>query len=245
MIPYDRLTILRNRSRVRDLRVFRELVERFLEQTEGGAEDGSVDWEGVRATRSRINRMLPRVIQVVHAAGLDAPANAEDPRPLVADVTILRNIFGARSVDGTDQQILDLIDMALGVYEATLFNTLVRTFNPLHYVLRAFAYVASVPRRSLTALGLWPSRSRAPHLRTEDLARIEAAALRLADAEGLIERRFAELRAQQSQHIAAHAAQLEDLHERLDFTERVLAQREPVKRIKSPDRNEVITPAGE
>jgi hypothetical protein len=242
MIPYDKLTILRNRSRVRDLRMFRELVETYFERVDRAAEDLTVDWEGARAARSRINRMLPRVIQVVHAAGLGEPAHSTDLRPLVADVSILRNMFGARYVDGTDQEILDLIDMALGVYEATRFSALIRTFNPFHYALRALAYVASVPRRALTALGLWPQRSRAPHIRAEDVARLEAVASRLADAEGLIERRFGELRDRQSQQLAAYARQLEDLHERLDFTERVLTQREPLKRIKPPDENEVITP---
>jgi hypothetical protein len=58
----------------------------------------------------------------------------------------------------------------------------------------------------------------------------------------LIERRFVEMRDRQAQHLAAYARQLEELHERLDFTERVLAQREPLKRIKSPDEKEVITP---
>ncbi len=242
MIPYDKLTILRNRSRIRDLRVFRELVERYFEQAEYVAEDLPVDWQGARAARSQINRMLPRVIQVVHAAGLDGPGHTADLRPLVADVTILRNIFGARYVDGTEQEVLDIIDMALGVYEAGRFNALVRTVNPFHYALRALAYVASVPRRALTALGLWPQHSRPPRIRAEDVARLEAVASRLADAEGLIERRFAEMRDRQSQHLAAYARQLEDLHERLDFTERVLAQREPLKRIKSPDEKEVITP---
>jgi hypothetical protein len=241
MIPYDRLTILRNRSRVRDLRVFRELVERYFEQAQYVAEDLPVDWEGARAARSQINRLLPRVIQVVHAAGLDSPGHTADLRPLVEDVAILRNIFGARYVDGTEQEILDLIDMALGVYEAGRFNALVRTVNPFHYALRVLAYVASVPRRALTALGLWP-QSRAPRIRAADVARLEAVAARLADAEGLIERRFVEMRDRQAQHLAAYARQLEELHERLDFTERVLAQREPLKRIKSPDEKEVITP---
>ena len=149
MIPYDKLTIVRNRTRARDLRVFRELVETYFEKTEYVANDRSVDWEGARAARSRINQMLPRVIQIVHAAGLDAPATTGDVRPLVADVTILRNIFGTRHADGTDQEIVDIIDMALGVYEDTWFGSLVRTINPFHYALRTLGYIAGVPRRAV------------------------------------------------------------------------------------------------
>lgn len=242
MIPYDKLTIVRNRTRVRDLRVFRDLVERYFEKTEYAADDQPVDWEGARAARARINQMLPRVTQIVHAAGLDSPSTTGEVRPLVADVTILRNIFGARHVAGADQEIVDVIDMALGVYEATWSGSLLRTFNPFHYAFRALGYVASVPRRALTALGLWPQRSHAPRIRAGDVARLEEVAARLGDAEGWIEQRFAELRERQAQHLSAYANQLEELHERLDFAERMLAQREPPKRIKPPDKNEVSTP---
>lgn len=243
MIPYDKLTIVRNRTRARDLRVFRELVETYFEKTEYVANDRSVDWEGARAARSRINQMLPRVIQIVHAAGLDAPATTGDVRPLVADVTILRNIFGTRHADGTDQEIVDIIDMALGVYEDTWFGSLVRTINPFHYALRTLGYIAGVPRRALTALGLWPQRSHAPRLRAEELTRLQEVAARLGDAEGWIERRFGELSERQSQHLAAYANQLEELHERLDFAERMLAQRAPARQLEAPGKNEVSTPA--
>lgn len=241
MIPHDKLTIIRNRHRARDLRRFRELVETYFERAEYLAEDMPVDWEGVRAARSEINRMLPRMIQVVHAAGLDAPAiDATDPNPTMANVRVLRNIFGARYADGTDQEILDVIDMALGVYEASRFNALARTVNPFHYAGTALGFVAKLPRRAFTAL--LPRRSRAPRMRPEDVTRLETVASRLADADEFIERKFAELRDRQAQQFAENAGQLSELAERLDFTERVLAQQRPPNRLKSPDENDVATP---
>ena len=244
MKPYDKLTIVRNRHRARDLRIFRELVESYFEQTEYVTDGLPVDWEGARAARSQINRMLPRVIQVVHAAGLDAQtATTTDPGPTVADVEVLRNIFDARHADGADQEILDLIDMALGVYEASRFNALARTVNPFHYALTMLAYVASIPRRIFRALGFRPGRPRAPRIREEDVTRLEAVASRLANAEKLIEMRFAEMRDQQAQQFAENTHQLAELAERLDFAERVLVQPRPVSALKSPDENNVVTPA--
>ena len=38
-------------------------------------------------------------------------------------------------------------------------------------------------------------------------------------------------------------ARLADVEERLDFTERVLAQQQPLKSLKAPDENDVVTPA--
>lgn len=243
MKPYDKLTIVRNRHRARDLRRFRELVETYFERAESDTDGLLVDWEGAQAARSQINQMLPRVIQIVHATGLHAPtANITDPGPTVADVKVLHNIFGARDADGTEQEILDVIDMALGVYEASRFAALARTVNPFHYALTALAFVASLPRRGLTALGLWPQRRRTPRIGPEDVTRLEAVASRLGDAEELIERRFAEMRNQQAQQFAENTRQLEELAERVDFAERVLAQQRPVNVLESPEKNVVITP---
>ena len=243
MKPYDKLTIIRNRHRTRDLRRFREVVETYFEQTEYVADDMPVDWDGARAARSQINRMLPRVIQIVHAAGLDAStAGTTGPGPTMADVEALRNIFNARYADGADQEILDIIDMALGVYEASRFNALWRTVNPFHYAVTALVFVASLPRHIFTTLVLGPRHSRAPRIRAEDVTRLEAVASRFADAEGLIEKRFAEMRDRQAQQLAENTHQITELAERLDFAERVLVQQRPIKGLKSPDDNHVVTP---
>lgn len=242
MIPYDKLTIVRNRQRARDLRRFRQLVEAYFERGEYVADDIPVDWDGMRAARAQINQMLPRVLQIVHAAKLDAQtADSTDPGPTVADVRVLRNIFSVRYAEGRDQEILDVIDMALGVYQASRFDAWVRTINPFHYTFAALAYVATLPKRGLTAVGLWPQR-RTPRLGTADLARLEAVASRFAHAEELIERRFSDMRDRLAQQLAENAHHVEELAERLDFTERVLAQQQPLKQLQSPEENDVATP---
>jgi len=70
MKPYDRVTILRNRHRARDLRIFRARVQGYFEQLAYETENQPADWESLRAARAEINRMLPRVIQIVQAADL-------------------------------------------------------------------------------------------------------------------------------------------------------------------------------
>ena len=244
MIPSDHLTILRNRHRARDLRRFRVMVETYFERAEYVTDDLPVDWEGARAARSQINQMLPRVIQIVHAAGLDAQtASTTGPGPMVADVEILRSIFSARFADGADQEILDVIDMALGVYEASRFNAMVRTINPLHYAMALLGFVARLPRRGLRAIGLWPQRSIVPRIRPQDVARLESVASRFADAEEMIERRFGEMRDRQAQQFADSAGQLAELAERLDFAERIMAQQRPAHRLEAPDKKDIVTPA--
>jgi hypothetical protein len=243
MLPSDNITILRNRHRARDLRRFRVMVETYFERAEYVTDDLPVDWEGARAARSQINQMLPRVIQIVHAAGLNVrSASTTGPGPMVADVEVLRNIFSARFADGADQEILDVIDMALGVYEASRFNAMLRTINPLHYAMSLLGFVARLPRRGLRALGLWPDRSFAPRLRPEDITRLENVARQFADAEKLIETRFGEMRERQAQQCADNAGQLAELAERLDFTERILAQQLPTNQLEPPGEKDVATP---
>jgi hypothetical protein len=242
MKHYDKLTVLRNRHRARDLRMFRKVVEEYFERSEYDSDGLPVDWEGAQTARSQIHRMLPRILQVVKAAGIGSPETATDPGVGVGDPDALQHIFTSRYVDTGGQEILDVIDMAMGVYEANRFNALGRTVNPLYYTATLLAFVVSLPRRFFRALGFRPPRSRVPSIRAEDVARLEAVAARLANAEELIETRFSEMRDRQAQLLAENARQISELAERLDFTERVLAQQRPLNGLKAPDDSDVITP---
>jgi hypothetical protein len=242
--PHDQLTIVRNLHRVRELRIFRELVETYFELSERDVNDVPRDWAGAQGARSRINQMLPRVIQVVRAAGLGGSAGAAvitDPGPVLGRVEVLQRIFSARYGDGLDQEIFDVLDMAIGVYESGRFPAVVRTINPLHYAVTALGFLARVPRRALASLGLW-SQPRAPRLSADDLARLESAAARLAEAEDLIDTRVASVLDRQALRHAELTRQITELAERLDFAERMLARPESPKRLQSPEARDVSTP---
>lgn len=237
MKRHDQLTVVRNLHRIRELRQFRDLVATYFERSERDVNDMPMDWEGAQAARSRINQMLPRVLQIVRAAGLGGSSGAAvttDPGPALARVEVLQRIFSARYGDGLDQEIIDVLDMALGVYEGGRFTAMARTLNPLHYAATALAFLARIPRRVLASLGLWrsprPSRAGAA-----DLAQLEALAARLADAEQLIDTRLAGVLDRQAVRHAEYSRQLAELAERLDFAERVLAGQEPPQRLDAPE----------
>jgi len=241
--PHDQLTIIRNRHRARELRLFRELVETYFERSERDVNDLPMDWEGAQAARSRINQMLQRVMQIVRAAGVGgsaATAANTDPGVAVGRVEVLQRIFIARSGDGLDQEILDVLDMALGVYEGGKYIALGRTINPLYYAATFLAFVARVPRRILAALGL--SRPRASRFRTVDPSDPESVAALLAQAEELIETRIAALQDRQALRHAEYSRQLSELAERLDFAERVLARQPPPKALNPSEASDISTP---
>jgi hypothetical protein len=231
MKPCDRVTIIRNRVRARDLRLFRSRVQDYFEQLESETDNLPVDWDRVRDTRAAINRMLPRIVQVVQAADLGGPHAARHG--------LLHEIFSARFSQGAHQEILDVIDMAIGAYDSSWYAALVRTLNPFHYVLSALGYVAGLPRRALVAFGLLSPR--APAIRPGQAGRLDDAVSRLAGMEELLESRFADLREWQSRRLSENADLLTELAERMDFLERVLAQQRPVPQLK-PGAKKGVTP---
>ncbi len=234
MKPYDKLTILRNRHRVRDLRVFREVVEAYYERSEYDADNLQMDWEGAQAARAEINRMLPRIAHVVEAARIGTAAATDDPGIALGKPDALQHIFTNRYVSTGGQEILDIIDMTIGVYEASRFDALARTVNPFYYAGTLLGFVFGLPKRFFNALG-FGRPSRLPRIQAEDVKRLEAVASRLADTEELIEMRFSELRERQARQVAEHARQLTELAERLDFAERVLVQRRAINDPNPPD----------
>jgi hypothetical protein len=233
MKPYDRVTIIRNRARARDLRMFRARIRVYFEQFEYDPEEVPVDWDVVRAARAEINRLLPRVIQIVEAAELGASTGVSVRNPL-------HSIFSARYTEGHYQEILDLLDMAVGVYDANQPAAWMRTLNPLYYVMTALGFLAGLPRRALVAIGLLPERS--GRIAPDSATRLEAALSRLASTNELIETRFADMREWQSRLLAEHAEHLKDMAERMDFVERVMAQQQPPQRLKPGEKN-ASTPA--
>jgi hypothetical protein len=244
MNPYNRLIIISNWHRAQALRVFRQQVEAYFERSEGDADGVPLDWEGAQAARSRINQMLPRVLQIVRAAGLGDQAGSPrttDPGPPLGRTEVLQRIFSARHTDGSAQEIFDVLDMALGVYDGDRIFALGRTINPLHYAGKVLAFVARFPRSVWAALGL-DGGSQPPRLRPHDVARLEAAVARLSDIESLIETRFADLQDRQVLRNDEHHRQLVEIAERLDFAERMLVRQQAPKQIEAPEQGRVATP---
>ncbi len=244
MIPHHRLTIIRNRHRARELREFRGLVEDYFARLERDADGVPMDWDGAQVARSQINQRLARVVQVVRAAGIEgphAPHLVTDPGPMLGRVEVLQRIFTAHHVDGLEQEVYDILDMAIGVYDSERAEALLRTVNPLHYLGVAIAFLMRGPRRVLGALGM--GRSRGGRVTATELGRLEAAVARLARVEDLIDDRFAQLQDRQAARQAEEVRQLAELAERLDFAERVLAQGRPPERLGAPPkRSGVVTP---
>lgn len=242
--PLHQLTLIRNRQRVRELWQFRDMVDAWFARSERDEHDMPVDWEGAQAVRSRINQALPRILQIVQAAGIGRSLRIDthtDPGLRIGRIDVLERIFSASYSNGLDQEIFDVIDMALGMYEADRFGAAMRTVNPLHYAGALLGFIGRVPRRFVRALGFGRG-SRVASLSPADLARLEMVAARLADAEDLIDSRLATALDRQAQRHADYSRQLGELADRLDFAERLLAGQPTPPRVSPPRQGGMITP---
>lgn len=241
MIPATQLTIIRNLYRSRELREFRKWVEVYFERADRDPDDVVFDAEGARTARSAINRMLPRVLDIVRATGIGTVPlrdTTTDPGQLLGRLDVLHRIFNARPGDGVDQQIYDLIDMAIGVYDGDKPVALVRSINPLYYAGRILSWFGRGPRRFFSSLGF----GRRTTLDDSRLARLEQVAAQLAETEDLIDQRFAALQDHQAQQRAGQANQLAELAERIDFVERVIAAPKKQGYLDAPREQDHSTP---
>jgi hypothetical protein len=241
MIPANQLTIIRNLHRSRELREFRKWVEVYFERSDRDPDDVIFDAEGARTARSHINRMLPRVLGIVRAAGIGGVPvrdTTTDPGQILGRAEVLHRIFNARPGDGLDQQVYDLIDMAIGVYDGDRPVALMRSINPLYYAGRILSWLGRGPRRLFSGILF----GRRPPLDEGRLARLEAVAARLAETEDLIDQRFAALQDHQAQQRAGQAGQLAELAERLDFVERVIAAPKKQSYLEAPREEKDRTP---
>ncbi|MFN2317040.1 MAG: hypothetical protein ABR602_10180, partial [Gemmatimonadales bacterium] len=151
-----------------------------------------------------------------------------------------QRIFSPRYADGGEQELLDILDMALGVYDSDQVAALVRSVSPFHYAGAVLGWLTRGPRRMLRTLG-WGGGPSYRAMATE-LARLEALATRLGDLDQVVESRLASL---EDRHVPRHAEQahqIAELAERLDFAERMLAQRGGAARLSPPRRDTHATP---
>jgi hypothetical protein len=222
MKPHDRLTLVRNRYRVRQLRTFREQVMRYFQASERDVNDVPADWEVAQQARARINQMLAGVVGVVRAAGLGGwrEPTTTDPGQLLGRVELLQQIFSIQTGDPMEQEIYDLLDMAIGVYQGGGFAAAVRTINPLHYAGTFLAFLGRGPRRMLGALGIGRRSGDAP----------------------MLERQLVVLQERMARREAELTRQLAEMAERLDFAERVISEERPSPQLKAPDERETPTP---
>lgn len=150
-------TIYGNRHRWEYLTKFRNEVERYFNgiRREFGLDEPIENEDAVDARRE-INIRLSIAIEYVADAGVPSTYTYTPPAMVGGNrqnVEVLLNVFLIHRFQMNPNVIIDVLDRAIGVYEADKTRAWIRTFNPLFWLLRVISLVAGIPFYILTYFG--------------------------------------------------------------------------------------------
>lgn len=157
MKHYIKITIWENNRRLNKLFEFRQLViQYFNNSTESFRGPSRVEEKTAQEARIKISRSMKEIHEIILQAEV-SPILIHTPPPMIggyqSNVDIIRNIFNLDRFGIEPNQILDVIDMAIGTYESNHTQAIVRTFNPLFYLFWALDTISELPFFAIGKLG--------------------------------------------------------------------------------------------
>ena len=153
------LTCWENRRRAECLFRFRELVVTYFNniQRHGYGFDEPVEGQAAKVARSDINRMSQQALRFVYDAGVPSDVTYY-PAPAVGGyvrtVNVLGNLFNLSASSIPTQKAVDIIEQAIGVYDADYQASVIRTFNPFFWIGKILRAISAIPFAILEHAGL-------------------------------------------------------------------------------------------
>jgi len=161
MRSYKQIIFIENDKRTKTLNKFRDLVENYFRRTEYDYNrDPILDSEG-EELRKEINHLLSDVDFIVNASGTSTVIRYTPPPAIggyIQDVNLLRNIFNLHLYQITPINVLDMIDVSLGVYQADRKNSIIRAINPFFWLYRIYKWIVKLPFMLLADAGFNSSK---------------------------------------------------------------------------------------
>lgn len=158
MAYYKKITIWENRKRTELLVAFRNLVDTYFTNLEDYSHLGLDPHENEKAKKARreINMILDKMHSVIILAGV-SPTIYYSPPPaiggLAGTIDLIYNIFNLHHFEIKPENLLDLIDRAVGIYENDRLNAWLRTINPLFWLGLILDYIVSLPFKIIGKIG--------------------------------------------------------------------------------------------
>jgi len=157
MSYYKKITIWENRNRTKLLIEFRSLVVTYFKNmcTSGFFFD-VVENKKARQVRIEINMILDKIYSFILLAGVN-PTMHYYPPPVVGglarNIDLILNIFNLHRYQIRPQQLLNLIERSIGIYENDRLNALLRTVNPFFWLGLILDYIVSLPFKVIGKIG--------------------------------------------------------------------------------------------
>lgn len=168
MRSYKKITFLENNRRLEELINFRENAVQYFNSLEdkstGLTTSEPVETDRSRRLRSEINQKIEEISEIVYAEGVDQRYVYNNPvYGIKRHLHPIRNIFDLVAHDASPDVVVDTLDRTIGVYESNRKSALIRTLNPIFWIVRLIDVITDVPFRLLEPFGYgveWTRKSR-------------------------------------------------------------------------------------
>ena len=137
MRHYTRILIWENKRRLNKLREFRSLTIRYFNNSRVGLGGGRVEESAAKEARREINRLRDEIHSIILNSGIDPVVSWTPPSAVGDDETeidLIEDIFDLDQFDIGPNNVLGLIDKAIGAYDANRRSAFVRTLSPFFYL---------------------------------------------------------------------------------------------------------------
>ena len=148
MRDHTKILIWENKRRLNKLRVFRSLVIRYFNNSQIGFGGGRVEESAAKEARLEINRLKDEIHSIILNSGIDLSFSWTPPAAVGGDETkidLIDDIFDLDQFDIGPNNVLGLIDRAIGEYDSNHKLAFIRTFNPFFYLGRMLDTITDLP----------------------------------------------------------------------------------------------------
>lgn len=149
--------IWENLRRLNEIVSFKNLVTQYFNSARYSWQaDGLIENDKAIETRTKINLVIDKIHTFIKEAGV-SPSIYYSPPPavggLAGSIDLVTNIFNLHRFQIPHQDLLDVIERAIGVYSNDKRNSLLRTINPLFWIHTILEILISLPLRLLGSIG--------------------------------------------------------------------------------------------
>lgn len=162
MKHHSQIPIWELRRRQKFLREFRSLVDKYFSDSRpADIGSGMIEGKIAKSLRPEINHRLSTAQLAIYGAGID-PTITYTPPPAIGGyiqkVNVFANIFNLSQFGLDRDNVIDNIDVTLGIYADNECRAWVRTCNPLYWLGQFLDWIASIPFKLLGRVGFDESR---------------------------------------------------------------------------------------
>ena len=153
---YTKILIWESKRRLNKLKAFRSLMIRYFNNSRVGFGGGRVEESAAKEARREINLLRDEIHSIILNSGID-PSFSWTPPAAVGDdeteIDLIEDIFNLDQFDIGPNNLLDLIDRAIGKYDSNRKSAFIRTFNPFFYLGLVLDTISDLPFIAIGILG--------------------------------------------------------------------------------------------